>query len=180
LSAQRAVVDLGRERPPFPRFSASDVNQAHDEWGVNCGPAALAAIMGMTLADVRPHMGDFEAKGYTNPTLMFAALESIGRPWRRIGSEWPKYGLVRVQWEGPWTKHGVPIRARYGHTHWVGYCTGSRYGDCGVFDVNALRNRSGWVCYADWRNIVVPWILAECEPGADGRFHITHGIEVEP
>jgi protein gp37 len=61
--------------PPFPRFSAADVERANAEWGANCGPAAIAAIMGMTLDEVRPHLGDFESKHYTNPTLMFAVLD---------------------------------------------------------------------------------------------------------
>lgn len=171
-----------RARPPFLPFSRSDAIRASDEWGANCGPAALAAVMGMTLEQVRPHMGDFESKQYTNPTLMFAALASIGRPWRKIGPELPSYGLARIQWEGPWTEPGVPMRVRYRHTHWVGWCRKSRFGDEAAFDVNALGGREwdGWVNYAAWANTVVPWILRACEPKANGRWHVTHGIEVDP
>jgi hypothetical protein len=60
------------------RISVEDAEHANDVWGCNCGPGALAAITGLTLDQVRPHMGDFERKRYTNPTLMFAALKSIG------------------------------------------------------------------------------------------------------
>src|SRR3990167_150016 len=110
-------------KPVAPRFNLADADRAHDEWGANCGPGALAAIMGMTLDEVRPHMGDFESKGYTNPTLMFYAMESVSARFRTrsLASNvkllgWPVYGLARIQWEGPWTKPGVPMAARYRHT----------------------------------------------------------------
>lgn len=166
------------------RFNLEDVCRANDEWGCNCGPAAVAAIMDMTLDDARPHMSDFEAKGYTNPTTMFAALKNIGRPWREIGPRdhtvgrpWPTYGLARIQWEGPWTKPGVPMRARYRSTHWVGSAS-REDGAIGVFDVNAIGNGSGWVSLKDWARIVVPSIL-ETFKRADGKWYITHAIEVE-
>jgi hypothetical protein len=85
--------------------------------------AALSAITGLTLNEIRPHMGDFETKRYTNPTMMFAALKSVGVRWRTNGknsTHWPRYGLARIQWEGPWTAPGVPMRVRYRHSHWVG------------------------------------------------------------
>ena len=157
-------------------ISEIDMNRANSEWGANCGPGALAAIMGMTLDEVRPHMGDFESKRYTNPSLMNAALRSIGRPWRKIGAEWPTFGLARIQWEGPWTAPGVPMRARYRHTHWVG--SWKRPGLFGVFDINATANGSGWCSFDDWRAHIVPWILKECVPRASGGWHVTHGIEV--
>ena len=39
-------------RPTAPRFTLSDAERAYDDWGCNCGPAALAAICGMTLVPV--------------------------------------------------------------------------------------------------------------------------------
>ena len=81
-----------------PPFTLADARRANNEWGANCGPGALAAIMGMTLDEVRSHMADFESKHYTNPTLMFDALKSIGRPWRKHPQQcavWPEYGLCR-------------------------------------------------------------------------------------
>jgi hypothetical protein len=121
-----------------PRFTIEDADRAHKEWGANCGPGALAAITGLTLDEVRPHMGDFERKGYTNPTLMNFALRRIGRPWRKIGATWPRYGLVRIQWEGPWMDPGVPMPARYRYTHWIGSALG-RHDSRGIFDINCIR-----------------------------------------
>ena len=48
-----------------PRFTAEAADRAYDEWGANCGPGAIAAICGLTLDELRPHMGDFEGKRYT-------------------------------------------------------------------------------------------------------------------
>jgi hypothetical protein len=153
------------------------MERANAAWGANCGPGALAAMLAMTLDEVRPHLVGFEQKGYTNPTLMLSALKSIGRPWSGgVRSDWPNYGLARVQWEGPWTAPGVPVRARYRFTHLVGVARSISNG-IGIFDVNALNNASGWVRLADWEAVVVPWIL-EGIPRASGRWHITHAFEL--
>lgn len=163
-----------------PRFTAADVARAHDEWGCNCGPAAIAAVCGLTLDQLRPQLGDFAAKRYTNPTLMWQILDRLGVRWRLVKPprSWPAYGLARVQWEGPWTRPGVPARAAYRHTHWVG--AACRAGEVGIFDVNAIDNGTGWCAVGDWVGTLVPWILAECEPKADGRWHLTHVVEISP
>lgn len=163
------------------RFSASDADAANAEWGANCGPGAVAAVLGLTLAELRPHLGDFEAKRYTNPTLMWEILDRLGAPWhpRPAPLSWPIYGLARVQWEGPWTAPGVPMRARYRHTHWVGaQRRRSDPADVGIFDINALES-GGWIGLADWAGTIVPWVLREAVPRADGRWHLTHVVEID-
>jgi len=171
------------------RFTKQEADRAHDEWGANCGPGALAAILDMTLDEVRPHMGDFERKRYTNPTLMIEALRSIGAKWRTniLGSKfkgavctfvgWPRYGLARIQWEGPWTNPGVPMRVRYRYTHWVGVATRDR-DDVGIFDINCMNNGTGWVGVDGWTKTIVPYLTAQY-PDASGKWHITHSIEVQ-
>lgn len=68
--------------PVMPlQFCHEDGARAWREWGCNCGPTALAAILGLTLDEVRPHLGDFEQKHYTNPRLMAQALRSAGASW---------------------------------------------------------------------------------------------------
>lgn len=166
-----------------PRFAAEDLDRAYETWGCNCGPGAIAAICDLTLDELRPHMGDFEKKGYTNPTLMWQVLNSIGVKFSyrggHLGRKWfPKYGLARIQWEGPWTKPGVPARAAYRHTHWVGAALGSN-GSRGIFDINAIGNGSGWASLDDWSTILVPFILSECVPRATGGWYITHAVEVD-
>ena len=170
-----------------PRFSPEEFDRAHDDWGANCGPGAIAAICGLTLDELRPHLGDFERKRYTNPTLMFGILRrlyDLGVVSRRSfpNEVAPQYGLVRVQWHGPWMRAGVPIAARYRHTHWIGVAHRpgeNGAGDTGVFDINALGNGTGWVRKADWLGIIVPAILQHCVPGADGGLSYTHAIEIE-
>lgn len=167
-----------------PRFTLADADRAHSEWGCNCGPAALAAIVGMTLDEVRPHMGDFERKGYINQTMMHAALASAGKKYNKVGHktvfDYPFYGLCVVQWEGPWLDPGVHHMARYRYTHWIG---AARHLDLskhaiGIFDVNCLNNGSGWTALADWESHVVPHLTSQYKR-ANGKWHVAHAIEVE-
>lgn len=170
-------------KPAAPRFNLAAAERAQAEWGANCGPGALAAMFHLTLDEVRPHMGDFERKGYTNPTMMISALESLGARFhaRALATnvnflDWPSYGLARIQWEGPWSNAANP-RWGYRYSHWVGAARIN--GEIGVFDINCINNGSGWVSLHVWQTVVVPWILIECVPRASGGWHITHAIEVK-
>lgn len=169
-------------RPQPARFTAADADAAFDAWGANCGPGALAIMLGLTLDEVRPHMGDFESKGYTNPTLMYAALDSLGEPYLKVRKrrgepecDWPGYGLVRVQWHGPWMAPEVPGRARYRYTHWIG--TALIGGERGVCDINCINNGAGWVTLADWERVIVPHLTTEI-PRADGGWSRAGAIEL--
>jgi hypothetical protein len=171
------------------RFTEKEAHAAADEWGFNCGPAAVAAICGLSINELRPHLGDFEVKGHTNPTLMAEILRNVGAKvinFERLNlnadaslrKRWPRWGLARVQWEGPWTRKGVPIKARYRYTHWVGASYVNR-DNVGIWDVNCLNNGTGWVGLYEWTNVLVPWLLKECYPRADGKWHLTHVVEIE-
>lgn len=162
---------------PTLRFTADDQQRAYEEWGSNCGPGAIAAVLGMTLDELRPSLGDFEQKRYTNPSLMWSILDRLVVPWRLelLAVKWPAFGLARIQWEGPWTANGVPARVAYRHTHWVAASTRPD-GRVAVFDINAAA--SGWISAVDWAEQLVPWLLQECEPKADGRWHFTHIVEI--
>lgn len=169
---------------PLPKFTEAEADAAAAEWGMNCGPSAIAAIGGFSLAELRPELGDFEQKGYTNPTLMWQILRRIGvhfqvatRPFK-IGAGWPAFGLARVQWLGRWSAPNVDPRAAYRFTHWVGSCS-LRGRGVGIWDVNCLNNGTGWVALAEWEQIIVPFITSRYK-GANGRYEITHSVEIEP
>jgi hypothetical protein len=180
------ILNLGAVTIPLPRYTFAQAESAADEWGANCGPNALAVMTGRSLDEVHPHLPKFDERRYTNPSMMFAALKSLGIRYSCGASAqssenqgmlaWPSFGLARIQWEGPWTKPGVPIAARYRHTHWVGAMLYN--GDQGVFDVNCLNNGSGWVLVDEWASVVVPWLLSHTEPKASGKWHITHSVEL--
>jgi hypothetical protein len=163
-------------------FTLDDAQRAGDEWQFNCGPAALCAVLGMTPDAIRPMMGDFEGKGYTNPTLMLDILARCNASFRvmyrgDVPNGLPKieHGLMRVQWTGPWTKPGVPMRARYRQTHWVAVRGASRE----IFDVNAMCV-GGWLPRDEWALQLVPWLIRECCPKGDGGWWPTHALEVVP
>lgn len=181
-------------------FTEAEANAAADDWNFNCGPAALCAVLDMTPAQLRPHLIDFEQKGYTNPSLMFAVLNNLKIDHRQfyrgdipsptldsdriphamISPNEPGYrlSLARIQWGGPWTKPGVHMGARYRQTHWVA----SRVVDlCSleIFDVNAMGD-GGWLPFRTWSDKLIPWLIKECVPKADGTWWPTHGISITP
>ena len=168
--------------PVMRGIGAGEMDAAHEEWGANCGPSSIAAVCNLSLKDVRGHMGDFETKRYTNPKLMWSVLRSNGVRFHYRGGHlghdnWPDFGLARIQWEGPWSRDGVPMKARYRHTHWIGVNAMNRNG-IGIFDCNATVNGTGWTSLEFWKSMLVPEILDTCEPMANGNWHITHAVEV--
>lgn len=166
-------------------FDLADACASANAWGANCGPGALAAVLGLSLDAVHPHLHGFDRKRYTNPRMMRAALDSldVSYQWKvgRFGL-FPSYGLARVQWDGPWTKPGVPPAATYRHTHWVGSAMPDRSisdpHDVKIFDINAICV-GGWIDLPQWSAQLVPWLLKRCEPKATGDWWLTHVVEVE-
>ena len=157
------------------KFTADDAQRAFDDWGCNCGPGAIAGVLGLTLDEVRPHIPEFDTKRYTNPTMMNAALRSLGIRFAKVGRTWPGFGLMRIQWEGPWTEPGVPMAARYRYTHWIGGFKGLH--SYWVFDINAINNGSGWTKRENWEAHMVP-LLCSLYSRAYGSWHLTHALEI--
>ena len=74
--------------PPPACFDVDEADRAGKAWNFNCGPGAVCGLLEMTPEELRPHLFDFEKKGYTNPTLMFDVLKKLERTgivgsWRR-------------------------------------------------------------------------------------------------
>jgi hypothetical protein len=150
------------------RYTKADARNAMDEWGFNCGPGALTAVLDMTPDEIRPFLGDFESKGYVSPKMMLATLDMVGVDYKLVTGKFPDWGLVRVMWGGPWS--GVAAER---HTHWIGSCW--RDEKLFVYDSNAVQ----WMPFEFWRVTLVPWLLAEAEPESDGTWKVTHAIEVK-
>ena len=159
-----------------PRFTLAEAQAHADAWGFNCGPAAACAMLGMTPAEIRPFLADFERKGYTNPMLMRRILKNLQATyhWQVKPDTWPRRGLVRIQWHGPWDPY--PRQAAR-QTHWVGAMT-RETSDIGIFDVNALANGSGWVSLTNWQRVVVPYILKHAVSDANGQWSLTHAAHL--
>lgn len=180
LDANIRRITAGIDPPPL-MHTVEQMERAYDEWGCNCGPGALCAILGLTPDEVRPHLEGFDRKRYTNPTMMWAALESLGVQYDKdvLGRRdpgtlaLPSFGIARVQWSGPWCEEGRPARAAYRHTHWIAAIAACR--PVAIFDVN---NPGSWVSVGSWTEIIVPWLLKGCEPKADGTFWYTHSVEI--
>ena len=186
-------VEKNGTAPSFlPRLEYDAAVGAAEEWGFNCGPGALCGVLGCQPAQIRPYLANFENKGYTNPTLMRQILRNLGIETRHyyqaLGRHrppdgenralYPPFGLVRIQWDGPWCKNAMPIRTRYRHTHWIGCYRTPRYGFW-IFDVNAVCV-GGWIPWDEWSASLVPWLLGECEPKASGDFWPTHSWSIDP
>lgn len=172
-------------------FSQDDCERAFVDWGCNCGPAALAAVLGLHLRDVRAacESAGFATRRYMSPTMMKTALAELGVKWhaRKIGGivdviDMPRRGLVRVQWEGPWTQPGANPKWAYRHTHWVACWRQQAFTAAGavlaildpvIFDVNG-----GLMQLERWEEEIVPLITASI-PRADGVWSVTHSWEVE-
>lgn len=158
--------------PPIDLYCPPDVDESHAVWGANCGPCALAAILGRSVMSVRPLFADFARHRYVNPTHMKAALDAAGVRWCSTpsaylnGNTLATNGLSFIQLDGPWCQPGVPVTVAYRATHWVGSVAG------GVYDANARE----WLSRAEWEEDVMSLVVEE-HPKATGWW-VRSGIEV--
>jgi hypothetical protein len=170
-----------RDRRSAPvRFTLEEAQSAWDG-KFNCGPAAICAALNLTPDELRPLMPGFAEKGYTNPTLMFETLDRCKVNYRRVyrgdtpmpHDAFPvlRHGLVRIQFGGPWTNPGVPMRVRYRQTHWIA----ARNQSTEIFDAMCV---GGWTLFKEWSTKLMPWLIRECYPKATGRWWPTHAIEI--
>lgn len=157
--------------PPL-KFTQEDADDAFEAWGCNHGPAALAACLCLTLDEVRPFLSDFEEKKYMSPTMMAESLRRIGAPREVLAEKrfgvgeapkcFPRHGLVRVQFDGPWMARDQHARWSYEHTHWIHTRAFQRR--WWVYDVNGA-----WRQFGDWESITIPLLLSG-DPKRTGWF----------
>lgn len=138
----------------------SDVGEQHDLWGANCGPTALAAILGISVAEVRPLIeqaqnGTF--KGYMHAGHLLNTLKLAGKSVRRIDCSyrkicWPEdQGVCLLQFDGPWCLPNANPRARFRYTHSVAAAANGAL----VYDGNARV----WLRREDWEGKVLQSLI---------------------
>jgi|HubBroStandDraft_1064217.scaffolds.fasta_scaffold96467_3 hypothetical protein len=70
----------------------TDIAKAYCDWGANCGPFALAAILEKNLTDIRASLGLFEQQRFMPPTDMQACLERLAITKEYGLDGWPGAG----------------------------------------------------------------------------------------
>lgn len=155
---------------PTLSITKEETDAAHAEWGCNCGPSALAAALDLKLDQVRPHLLDFEQRGYMSAAMMRGALARLGFSARPVRDGRYYDGLALVQWSGPWLKPGVHWAERLRRTHWVAMRQHDHWQ--WVFDVN--NDDFGWVPLHYWTMVTAPRIIREAVKGGDGKWEWTH------
>lgn len=157
-------------------FSDEDARRAHEEWGANCGPGALAVCLDMTLEELRPKLQSvaFEEKFYMTPSMMIEVIRACGARLRSTTSNvFPRHGLCRVQFHGPWTLPGANPRWAYRFTHWIHVRQSTtRTVGAWIFDING-----GWMDLPAWEADILPKLTTQ-HKGATGMYSITHSWEI--
>jgi hypothetical protein len=180
-------VNTNLPEPQITLRSVGGVDEAHREWKSNCGPAAIAAALSLTLDDVRtavPPMGTPNFKGFMNVLDVQNALRWLDAKILRTWSKPPNSLLLTdvhkpgpivamLQWGGPW--NGIPqAAATYRHLvafkyGWLGPRLGPRW----LYDVN---DPNGWCYVSKWERDILPGLLPE---RGDGTWSIAWACQVE-
>ena len=157
-------------------FGLKEAEAATRAWGMNCGPGAIAGVLGIDLESALLQIPNFNAKRYTTEIMLEAALEGLGIAASVGRGTLPEYGLARVLWKGPWWDDPRPY-AREEHSHWIGVSSGHVDGDRMIFDINAIRF-GGWIPEIEWREHLVPWLLKGSQ--ATGDWEVAETYEIDP
>lgn len=175
-------------------YHPPDVEEASQTWKANCGPGALAAVLQRPVMSLRARLPGFERRGFCNPSHLLRVLDSldvriITHNAAQIAhaietsvqpeQEPSLYGLLFLQWTGPWCNPGVPVAAQYRYTHWVGTASTQDHGQM-YYDINAWREddqRGAWVPTSWWEHEILPAITCTIKR-ADGGYYVRTALEV--
>lgn len=167
-------------------YTPPDAFTAHETWNANCGPTAVAALLGRPLADVRHAFPWFPARPRCSPTQVSAVLATLGWPakWTALGlpkapaaneadrmaleldsfDRMPEAGLVFVQIDGPWCYYAHRGFA-YHYTHWVAVrrIVVNATPLTMVYDVNAGSDEQpgGWLPVRVWSETIMNLLVAD-------------------
>lgn len=152
---------------PIP-FTREQSLVAHQTWGANCGPHAIATACNVPLERLEQTLHPFP--GWMGPSQMEKALLKVGRKYIRSTNLYTKNiqpGISRIQFHGPWLKPNRPPAEAYKHTHWV-TCRKGHVHDT-IFE-DALAT---WIPISEWRERME--LFAEKEYAG---WHITHWYRI--
>lgn len=151
--------------PSLP-YTEDDSDLAHAKWAACCGHHSIAAAFNVPLARV---CETFDSKkGWMSPTDIERVLHNLGIRFRstlRMQTRKLRDGVCRVQFEGRWMNPGVPVGARYPHTHYIGVR------EAHVLDTAV--HPAIWIPQQDWLDNADLYYVRSDVTG----WHITHWYE---
>ncbi len=171
-------------------YQPSAVDEQWQEWGANCGPSAIAALVGREVKDVRAVVerlanGDKNKRcgrsgwwlghmhaGHLSDTLCELGLEPRRTNFKPGEGRWPKKGLAMIQTEGPWCHPPSKSTARFRYTHTIAVVDAGPAIGITVYDGNV----EAWVKEKWWAEKVMKG-LVEGEKRATG-WHVMMTLEV--
>jgi len=129
-------------------FAPPDLKEMARLLGVNCGPAAYAALIGRKILDVIDLFPQYPERPWTSRTQMKGVLKSSNLSWEATNDALPENGLCLVQFNGPWSNYSYRL-AQLRHSHWIAVKNGF------VYDVNW----EGWLPTQNWEEVVLDELM---------------------
>lgn len=158
------IRNCGGIEPPL--FVPPDIFDDGEEASAHCGPTAIGALLGKTMAEIAA--SGTPLRKSMNLTQARAALARFGTTTEkvevvRVG------GIAHVMFDGPWTAAGPRVQYRY--SHWIAYRMA--FGALIVYDVNA-GSAGGWSTALEWERDVLPILM----PSKGTGYHVNAWLEV--
>lgn len=164
----------------------------------SCGPAALTALLGRPLAEIRHAFpNQREGRTWTNLRQMRDALTALRVPWSETdaagevagvtGAEdarWPTRGLVIVQFRGSWDVMPVHHPAQLQRSHWIAVKPHPTLAGVPIiFDINSIdefppMSLGWWDPIEVWSSMIAPQLAQSFGKKATGAWWARAGIEV--
>ena len=157
---------LGKRAQTHGLYNPPDVDEAHKQFGANCGPASFAALARKPVIDVMPFFPHFPERRWTTLGDMRCALRTAGISFQGTGKTAPRHGFALIQLERSEGTRPVHPMAALSLTHWVAVSD-----DC-FFDINW----DGWLPKPVWTRLVFPE-LRRVHRGVE-NWSVRSGIEV--
>ena len=145
--------------PPI-RFDRSEYCAANLQWGCNCVPVALAAILGLRLSEVRRFVPEVESGKGVAVNKIPSVLDRAQVRWRARGGERFNHGLAVIRFDD------VPDPC-----HCVAVSDGK------LLDTTSVTAGKNWCDVKQWERKMLPHVAKFL--GAKGECRVYRGFEIE-